>query len=353
MEQLHSDKSGRAAPPIKQAGLALLAGLFALTLPHVSAQATPDLWKAQGWTKTDFSKKSIKWDDILSGGPPKDGIPSIDKPKFIAVADDKQLSPKDPVVGLEINGDARAYPLRILIWHEIVNDTVGGLPVTITYCPLCNSAIVFDRRVNGKILDFGTTGKLRNSDLVMYDRQSESWWQQFTGEAIVGTMLGTRLKILPARLESFAQFKARRPNGKLLVPNNPNMRNYGRNPYVGYDSAGSPFLYNGAMPKGIKPMERVIVVKTGASGERKAKPLAVTMSLLRARGRYRLGDVDLTWSAGQASALDSSIIAAGRDVGTVVASREMADGRRASVPYDVTFAFVYHAFHPDGQIIKK
>ncbi len=317
------------------------------------AQANPERWKAQGWSKTDFSKSSINWDDILSGGPPKDGIPSIDKPKFIAAADDKDLAAKDPVVGVVINGDSRAYPLRILIWHEIVNDTVGGVPITITYCPLCNSAIVFDRRVGGKVLDFGTTGKLRNSDLVMYDRQSESWWQQFTGEAIVGSMLGTVLKILPARLESFAQFKARHPGGKVLIPNNPNLRRYGQNPYVGYDSAGSPFLYNGAMPKDIKPMERVVVVKTAPSGKRKAKPLAIAMSLLRTKGTYRLGDVDLSWSAGQASALDSGLIAKGRDVGTVHASRKSADGKVADVPYDVTFAFVYHAFHPGGEIVKK
>ena len=336
----------------RQLLLVAVAAVMFLAAFSLAAIASPKRWKAQGWTKTDFSKTSIKWDDILSGGPPKDGIPSIDKPKFIAIGDDKELKPKDPVIGLEINGDARAYPLRVLIWHEIVNDTVGGVPVSITYCPLCNSAIVFDRRVGNKTLDFGTTGKLRNSDLVMYDRQSESWWQQFTGEAIVGSMLGTRLKMIPARLESFAQFKARNTNGKLLVPNNPEMRRYGQNPYVGYDRAGYPFLYKGEMPKGIEPMVRVIVVKIAASGKRAARPLAVTMNLLRKKGTYRLGDVDLSWKAGQASALDSGLIARGRDVGTVLASRKAADGTSVPVPYDVTFAFVYHAFHPDGKIIK-
>ena len=103
------------------------------------------------------------------------------------------MSETEPVIGLVVNGDARAYPLKILIWHEIVNDTVGGVPVTVTYCPLCNSAIVFERTVDGRVLDFGTTGKLRNSDLVMYDRQTESWWQQFSGTAIVGAMTGTKL----------------------------------------------------------------------------------------------------------------------------------------------------------------
>ena len=154
-------------------------------------------WQQEGWTKTDFSKSRVSWLEIVSGGPPKDGIPSIDNPIFKAVAGDKELTPRDPVIELAIGGDARAYPLRILIWHEIVNDTVAGVPVTVTYCPLCNSAIVFDRRVPPHVLDFGTTGKLRNSDLVMYDRQTESWWQQFTGEAIVGALTGTQLKLLP------------------------------------------------------------------------------------------------------------------------------------------------------------
>ena len=121
-------------------------------------------------------------------------------------------------------------PLRILIWHEIVNDEVGGTPVTVTYCPLCNSAIVFDRRVPAHVLDFGTTGKLRNSDLVMYDRQTESWWQQFTGEAIVGSLTGTELKLIPSRLEFFGEFRTRHPGGKVLIPNNPELRTTGATP---------------------------------------------------------------------------------------------------------------------------
>ena len=158
------------------------------------AHASPERWKVEGWRKTDFTKSKIAFGEILSGGPPKDGIPSIDKPKFVALDAVKDLKHNTPVIGLEINGDARAYPLRVLTWHEIVNDTVGGTPVTVTYCPLCNAAIVFARKVGDRVLDFGTTGKLRKSDLVMYDRQTESWWQQFTGEAIVGAYVGTALR---------------------------------------------------------------------------------------------------------------------------------------------------------------
>ncbi len=133
----------------------------------------------------------------------------------------RDLEPQEPVISLDFGGDARAYPLRVMMWHEIVNDMVDGRPVAVTYCPLCNSSLVFDRVVGGRVLDFGTTGKLRHSDLVMYDRQTESWWQQFTGEAIAGEMAGTELKRIPSRLEAYSSFVERHPNGKILVPRNP------------------------------------------------------------------------------------------------------------------------------------
>ncbi len=322
--------------------------LFIAVLTATTAAANPDAWKRQSWGDTDFSKHSIEWREIMSGGPPKDGIPSIDAPQFQPVADETDVKPNEPVIGLEINGDARAYPaypLRILIWHEIVNDTVGGEPVAVTYCPLCNSAVVFERIVKGQETTFGTTGKLRNSDLVMYDRLTESWWQQFTGEAIVGEMTGTQLDILPARLESLAQFRARHPDGQILVPNNPNFRNYGRNPYAGYDSSAQPFLFRGDLPDDINPMVRVVMVRT-------EKPTIVSLDLLREHERIEAGNVTLSWTRGQTSALDDSTVAGGRDVGTVSVQRTTPDGAE-DVPYDVTFAFVAHAFHPETAIVKQ
>ncbi len=315
--------------------------LLIAALTATTAAANPDAWKRQGWGETDFSRHSIEWNEIMSGGPPKDGIPSIDEPQFQPVADETEVKPNEPVIGLEINGDARAYPLRILIWHEIVNDTVGGEPVAVTYCPLCNSAVVFERVVKGETTTFGTTGKLRNSDLVMYDRLTESWWQQFTGEAIVGEMTGTQLDIVPARLESLAQFRERHPDGRILVPNNPDFRNYGRNPYAGYDSSARPFLFRGDLPEDINPMVRVVVVRTD-------EPSIVSLELLREHERIEAGDVTLSWTPGQVSALDHSSVAGGRDVGTVTVERDGAD-----VPYDVTFAFVAHAFHPKKRIIQQ
>ncbi len=310
-----------------------------------SALANPDTWKRQGWAKTDFSKASVDFAEILSGGPPKDGIPSIDAPKFKAADRISDVEDQEPVIGLEINGDARAYPLRVMTWHEIVNDTVGGKPVTVTYCPLCNAALVFDRVVDGRTLDFGTTGKLRKSDLVMYDRQTESWWQQFTGEAIIGTMLGKSLTILPSRLESFADFKARHPRGQVLVPNDPNFRAYGHNPYFEYDSAKRPFLYSGPFPEGIPPMARVVVVR-GAKG-----PSAVSLAHVRSVSQLELDGHLISWKPGQASALDQRDIAKGRDVGTVSVTTKSDSGGARDAAYDVTFAFVFHAFHPDRTIM--
>src|SRR5687768_14424070 len=149
-------------------GLAVLVMLMG-TLMALAPVLGQDLSE---WPKTNFEIRSVDLADIRSGGPGRDGIPSIDSPKFAEMAElEDDLDPEEPVIGVEIGGDARAYPLRILTWHEIVNDVVGAVPVAVTYCPLCNAAIVFRRELDGTVLEFGTTGRLRNSDLVMYDRQ--------------------------------------------------------------------------------------------------------------------------------------------------------------------------------------
>ena len=320
-----------------------LAGLFiaVLFVFALTAVANPLMWKFQ-WPKTDFNKRSIDLGEIMSGGPPKDGIPSIDRPKFVTVEQmtrAKGLPGTEPVIAIRINGDARAYPLRILMWHEIVNDTVGGVPVTVTYCPLCNSAVVFDRRLDGRVLDFGTTGKLRKSDMVMYDRQTESWWQQFLGEAIVGELTGKQLKMLPARVESFARFAERAPRGKVLVPTGDVSRAYGRNPYAGYDSNPVPFLYRGEFPEGIAPLAYVLVV-----GKK-----VWALDLIRKLKRIEDGDLVITWEPGQNSALDRATIAESRDIGNLTVQRRTSDGLVDAV-HDLTFAFVAHAFLPDSRI---
>ena len=316
-----------------------LALVAALSIQPAMAREAPSNWLYE-WGETDFSKASIDFDEIMSGGPPKDGIPAVDNPVFAAAGEIDHLADTEPVISVLLGGEHRAYPLQILMWHEIVNDTIGGVPVAVTFCPLCNSAVVFDRRVGDAVLDFGTTGKLRNSDLVMYDRQTESWWQQFTGEGIVGTHTGTELRRLASRVESFARFRERAgADAKVLVPNREGARAYGVNPYGGYDSSRRPFLYSGALPEGIAPLARVVVV----DGE------AWSLDLIREAGRYERGDLVITWEAGQNSALDSRSIADGRDIGNVVVQRAGTDGLE-DVAHDISFAFAFHAFHPEAPI---
>ncbi|WP_417434016.1 DUF3179 domain-containing protein [Hoeflea sp.] len=320
-------------------GITLVAGLL-LAFSAMSAAANPDRWRSEGW-KTDFSLSSIDFASVMSGGPPRDGIPPIDDPVFLPVSEASGLDAMEPVMSVAIDGKARAYPLRIMIWHEIVNDNLAGQPVSVTYCPLCNAAIVFERTIDGEVTSFGTTGKLRNSDLVMYDRATESWWQQFTGEAITGSRTGTSLKVIPSRLESWQSFRQRFPDGQVLVPGNPGLRDYGRNPYAGYDSSSVPFLYRGPMPEGISPLSYVVVVRDGP------EPVAIALDRLRREGKISSNGIEIEWLAGVRSVLDTGAIEEGREIGSVNVTR---DG--TPVAHELTFAFVVRAFLPGTAILK-
>ncbi len=311
----------------------LLAAL-AMILVGDAARAQPDSWR-QEWPETDFSRSAVDFAEIVSGGPPKDGIPAIDAPHFRRVADETRLDPREPVMSYAPDGvPARAYPIRYLMWHEIVNDVVAEVPIAVTYCPLCNSGMVFDTRIDGMPHTFGVSGKLRHSDMIMYDRQTESWWQQAIGEGIIGALTGRRLTALPARMESWQAFRAAHPDGMVL--DEPDWsRAYGHNPYVGYDGTRRPFLYTGEdPPHGIPPLARVVRV-----GDR-----AWPLERLRDAKRIEEAGVTLEWRSGQASALDSSRIAEGREVGDVV----VRDAQGRDIAYDIPFAFAFHAFYPNG-----
>jgi hypothetical protein len=320
-----------------------LGAITMLVATAISAPAVgnPAAWQIE-WPRTDFDRTLVDFAEILSGGPPKDGIPSIDDPTFAHPAE-VDLPAQEAVIAIDSEAEARAYPLRILMWHEIVNDSFDGRAIAVTYCPLCNTGIVFDRTLDGETLEFGTTGKLRHSDLVMYDRTTESWWQQFTGEAIVGELTGASLEMLPSRLESYEMFLERNAERDMavLVPDGSFRRDYGRNPYVGYDDErSSPFLYRGELPEGIPAMARVVRVDDRAW----------SLDLLRAQQVIETTDLRLSWRPGQASALDAARIADGRDVGNVVVERRTAEGWEDAV-YSVDFAFAFKAFFPESEIV--
>ncbi|MCZ6512195.1 MAG: DUF3179 domain-containing protein [Alphaproteobacteria bacterium] len=324
----------------------MCAKLFALAIALIPLSVFASIAAADiealksAWPRTDFSKTTVDLAEIFSGGIPRDHIPAIDQPTIGTLAQGADAyDPREPVITVAVNGQIRGYPLTILVWHEIVNDRLGDVPITVTYCPLCSSAVVFDRRVGDRVLDFGVSGNLRFSDLVMYDRQTESWWQQFTGTGIVGEYAGTELAILPVRVEPFGVFAARNPNADVLLRPPGFPRNYGVNPYAGYDTGDSPLFPGIPEPEGIAPLAYVVAVENQAW----------SLELLKRKKRIETDDLVLTWQTGQLSVLDIAYIKEGRDIGYVTVQRKQ-DGGLVEVLHDMTFAFAFNAFRPDGTI---
>jgi hypothetical protein len=279
------------------------------------------------WPYTDFNRTLVDLSEIQSGGPPKDGIPPIDQPKFDDTGTASEwIDPREPVIVVTLNGETKAYPLQILTWHEIVNDTVGGVPISVTFCPLCNASIVFDRRLDGRVLDFGTTGKLRKSDLVMWDRQTESWWQQFSGRGIVGEMSGKVLERIPASIVAFEDFHRAYPRAPVLSRRTGHVRAYGNNPYRGYDRIDDqPFLFFDPVDERLPPMERVLNVSVADTHR------LYPFSLLKKRPVINdtVADVPVVVFSrmGTLSVLDASEIKNSRTVASATAYDRRLDGR--------------------------
>ncbi len=214
---------------------------------------------------TDFNTRIVSLNEI-DNLLPRDRIKPVDNPQFAVASDPPSyMRDREPVIAIEIDGDARAYPLAILMWQEIVNDVVGDVPVTVTFCPLCNTAIAFERVLEGNELTFGTSGNLRNSDLVMWDRQTESWWQQITGEAIVGQLSGKVLDQVPSPIIAWETFQEQYPDGKLLLREvdalGQEIRPYDDPPYAGYDSVDTnPFAFDGPVDNRLPANLRVLTV---------------------------------------------------------------------------------------------
>jgi len=298
--------------------------------PEASGQDTPPVAGSDSW-ETDFSKHTVPLEEIVSGGPPKDGIPAIDDPRFVTVREaDGWIGDREPVAVVEAGGEVKVYPLQILMWHEIVNDVVGGEPISVTFCPLCNTTLAFDRRFEGMLLDFGTTGRLRHSDLVMYDRQTETWWQQATGEGIVGEHAGDHLTMVAAPVLAWSTVKDQYDDVRVLSRETGHRRNYGQNPYAGYDEQPGPIarFFGADRDERLEAMERVVALEGGQES------LAVPFSELEASrvAHVEVGGRDLVvfWSPGTASALDNRSISQGRDVGSSAVFLPSASGRELS-----------------------
>ena len=295
----------------------------------------------EGWL-TDFSRHTVPLDSIRTNLV-RDAIRSLDAPTFVGFEQaDFWLGDAEPVIALEIDGQARAYPLQILIFHEIANDTLAGVPVAVTFCPLCNSAIVMDRRVDGNVLEFGVSGNLRNSDLIMWDRQTESWWQQFTGDAIVGALAGKQLEFVAAPIVSYADFKAGFSGAQVLSRDTGFDRPYGLNPYPGYDRADTgPFAFQESPDVRLLPKERVVAV----SNDDDTAHAAFSFTVL-ARERvvnYNVGSqpVAIFFKPGTISVLDSDIIDFSKEIGSTGVFTPEVDGRA------LTFSLSGDAFVDD------
>ena len=285
--------------------------------------------------------------DELSQGAGRDAIPAINSPRYWTIEEAAVIYTDNvPMVQVRVGDDVRGFPLEILTWHEIVNDTIGGKPVTVTFCPLCNTAIAFESQIGEETFVFGVSGLLRNSDLVMYDRNTESLWQQSSGRAIVGTMVGARLSYVPASVVTLGQLRAAYPDAIVMSRDTGWNRAYGQNPYQGYDNPeyGGPygfFFDRDSIDPRLPPAERVVSIE-GPSGAAVAYP----WSALAERGVLHdsFDGIQLVvfWTPGALSILDSGNLAQAREVGTTAVFETTLDGIG-------TLSFEPNPDDPDGQ----
>ena len=293
------------------------------------ASASPLAAQYPSWP-TDWTRRTVAdWSEFLAGlrsSDPRDGIPPIDVPVFESVSlASEWLSRNEPGALVRINGEARFYPLSIMTAHEIVNDAFGDVPISVTYCPLCNTALAFDRRVNGEVLDFGVSGLLRNSDLVMWDRQTTSLWQQVTGESVIGEFAGAQLEPISTSIVSFEQFAEDFPDGLSLAAESARGRSaYGTNPYQGYSSSASPFLFQGSIDDRLPALSRVVGVTEGDA--------QAAYSFERLAAEQVINDESngvpiVVFHGGLTTdALDQGSIAASQNIGTGIAHDPVVDG---------------------------
>ncbi len=212
--------------------------------------------------ETDTSQHSVELDELLPGGPPKDGIPALTSPKMVSLAE-ADIPEGTRGALLDIGGERRYYPSSIFVWHEIANDEVGGKAVAVTFCPLCGSAVLFDGVVAGRELEFGVSGLLYESNLVMYDKGTESLWSQSLGEAIVGELTGTRLELLPVQMLDVAEVREKYPDALALSTDTGHQRDYENNPYAGYEDTEQMYFPVSVNDKRFGAKELMYVFRLG------------------------------------------------------------------------------------------
>ena len=272
-------------------------------------------------------------EEIHSGGPPRDGIPSIDAPRFIAATAADDIRPQDRVLGLRRGNLAKAYPIAILNWHEIVNDRFEQEPVVVTYCPLCGSGVAYTALLDGQEVNFGVSGLLYNSDVLLYDRQTESLWSQILATAISGPMKGTRLDMLPLKHTTWAEWRSEHPDTLVLSRETGFSRDYGRDPYAGYQNSKGIWFPVAAKDPRYHPKERVVGLEL--EGRFKAYPLAELSKTGEEiiKDRFNGRDLRIRYRSNGQSA-------------TVTGS----DG--AEIPAITSFWFAWYAFHPETEVYQ-
>jgi len=368
--------------------------LFFITL--VSAQMQNPKNIPFDW-KTDITKHSVDLSEIQIVLP-KGSFPTLDFPKFVGKEEGLSMFfAKEPVIAIEIDGKAKAYSLNILTMHEISNDVLSDVPILVTYCPLCNSGIVYHRKLkyNGKenIMEFEPSGMLRNSDMVMLDRNTETLWQQLMGVAIVGELDKKELDILPSLIISVEEFFNRYPQGEILSKHTgyvENEKHYGKNPYENYDNINSKpydrFFDSDKIDNRLPPMERIVDIEN--NGDYKVYTLSDIKEFGVINDTFKKKNVVLFHQSGTISILDQGNINESKDIGTIAVYNRMMDGKlmtfkrtkgvfkdnKTNSSWDITgycydgklkgkqlkiephsnhFAFAWLAFYPNTEIYKN
>lgn len=321
--------AGFCGAALRTAGLPMWAALLAGVAWQAAAQAGDSL-SGQDPVRAFLKlggKAAVPLEEILRGGPAVDGIPALSAPKKVSAKEgDALLASGDAVLGLSLDGEAAAYPVRLLNWHEIANDTVGGVPVAVTYCPLCKSGIVFDRRLDGKATEFGVSGLLYKSALILYDRATRSLWSQIMGRAIAGPATGRSLTRIPAVHTTWKEWRAEHPRTTVAAFDTGHARDYGRDPYAGYESSREIYFPTGKPDDRLHPKETVFGVRVGEAA------LAVPVKLVREKGSLRAS-------------------LAGQEIEFKHDGGVRAHGEQGEIPGTVAYWFAWSAFHPKTELL--